>query len=123
MFWNPDGAALQRVTDPAQESFLCSLHDHRCAADSSAVQSHSCVPAFARTTRSTSVELAGQIALRSGRAGKLDRHHTVWFCVQSDCRPQASLTILRKSQPGGEAVAFGPECSRNCEKLRPLCRA
>src|SRR5450759_6026746 len=27
VFWNPDGATLQRVTDPAQESFLCSLHD------------------------------------------------------------------------------------------------
>ena len=32
--WNPDGAALQCVTDPAQEAFLRSLHDYRRAADS-----------------------------------------------------------------------------------------
>ena len=34
MFWNFDGTVLQRVTHPAQESFLGSLDGHRYAADS-----------------------------------------------------------------------------------------
>jgi Nucleotidyl transferase AbiEii toxin, Type IV TA system len=49
------------------------------------------------------------IDLTVQRVGMLDRHHTGWFGVRSDCRLRASLTVLRRSQPGGEAVAFGPE--------------
>ena len=34
----------------------------------------------------------------------LYRRHTEWFGVRSDCRLRASLTVLRRSQPGGVAV-------------------